>query len=192
MAIDLNDASTCIPAGTVAVVQLKLRPPGEMAAADGITKRTKNGDAEGLDTEITVIEGPYAKRKFFAFMMVAGSTDGQKSMADATKVKLKAIVDSARFFEPGDMSEATKAKRRIEWRDLDGIRFLCEIGVEPARAGFDERNSIAKVITRDMPQWGGRSPIEQIPPDPATPNRGGTPSAAPLAPAPPVKPAWAQ
>jgi hypothetical protein len=67
MAIDLNDASTCIPAGTVAVVQLKLRPPGEMAAADGITKRTKNGDAEGLDTEITVIEGPVCEAEVLRF-----------------------------------------------------------------------------------------------------------------------------
>jgi hypothetical protein len=190
MAIDLNDASTCIPAGTVAVVQMKLRPPGDMAGTDGVTKRTKNGDAEGLDTEITVLEGPHAKRKFFAFMMVVGTTDGQKSMVESTLVRLKAIVDSAKHLDPSDKSEETRAKRRVEWRDFDGLRFLAEIGVESPRAGFDERNSIAKVITRDMPAWGGRPPIEQVAPDP---NGAATPTTTPAAaPAPIIKPAWAQ
>jgi hypothetical protein len=196
MAIDLNDATTCIPAGTVAVVQLKLRPPGDMAGSDGVTKRTKNGDAEGLDTEVTVIEGPYAKRKFFAFMMVAGSTDGQRSMVDSTKVRLKAIIDSARYLDPSDKSSETRAKRTIEWRDLNNVRFLAEIAIEPAKNGFDERNSIAKIITRDMPQWSGRPPIEQIPPD-FSPGGGPAPTGdaasggAAASPAPIVKAVWA-
>jgi hypothetical protein len=192
MAIDLSDVSRCIPAGTIAIVHMHVKPPGDMAGADGVLKRTKNGDAEGLDAEFTVLEGPYAKQKFYSFMMLVGTTDGQKSMCESTKVKLKAIVDSARFLDPNDKSPETRAKRTVEWRDFDGVRFLCEIGIEPARGGFDERNSIVKVITRDMPQWNGRPPIEQ--PGGPDPLLGGAPSNGETAPAPApiIKPAWAQ
>src|SRR5262249_40596995 len=83
-----------IPENTIAIVQLTVRPGN--AGEGGILKRSKTGEAEGLDCEFTVVEGPYAKRKFFGFMILSGTTDGHAQAADITRSRLRAILESAR------------------------------------------------------------------------------------------------
>ena len=85
MAIDFSDYSDLIPTIT-AVLQMRIRY-GD--GADGVSKRTKAGDGEGLDLEYVVLEGPYAKRKFSAFLLLDGQTDGQKQMAEHNKAFLE-------------------------------------------------------------------------------------------------------
>jgi hypothetical protein len=147
-----------IPPGTIATLQTNVRY-GD--GTDGVLRRTKGGDAEGLDLSFTVIEGPFAKRKFFAFMLVKGETEGQKSMAETNLSRLKQIIDSAKYLDPSDKSPEARAKRSLNWRDFDGVRFLAEIGIEAGRDGYLDKNIITKVITRDMSLWGGRPPIDQ-------------------------------
>src|SRR5436190_23543391 len=111
MSFDFNQATEqrtfdVIPDGTVAVVQLNIRP-GD-AGEGGILKRSKTGEAEGLDCEFIVVEGPHAKRKFFGFMILSGTTDGHQKAADITKSRLRAILESARGIKPTDVSEAAK------------------------------------------------------------------------------------
>lgn len=192
--IDFTDYNDLIPEKTIAVTEMRLRF-GD--AIDGVLKRTKGGDGEGLDAEFTIVEGPHARRKFFAFMLVEGSTDGQKSMSDRNKAMLKRIVDSARYLDPNDKSPEIRARRTMVWRDFDGMRFLAEIGIEAGRNGYPDKNVIARVITKDRPEWAGRPPIDQ-----ASPDYGPTPAQAPplpvgpaaatAAPAPVSKPKWAQ
>ena len=110
-------------------------------------KRTKNGEAEGLDAEITVLEGQYAKRKFWSYMITSGTTDGHATAADITNRKLRAILESARGIKPADVSEAAKAKRVAEWSDFDGIRFVAKIGVEPEQNGYKAKNVLAEIVT---------------------------------------------
>ena len=50
-----------IPHGTTATVQMRIRPGS--ADEDGLLTRTKTGDAEYLNCEFVVVEGPYTKRK---------------------------------------------------------------------------------------------------------------------------------
>jgi hypothetical protein len=83
-----------IPDGTIAVVQMNIRPGG--AGENGLLKRSKNGDCEGLDVEHIVVEGDYAKRKVWSFMVVSGTTNGHAQAADITARKLRAILESAR------------------------------------------------------------------------------------------------
>ena len=69
MALDFNTAGAqrsfdTIPDGTIAVVQLKIRPGN--AGEGGWLKRSKDGKAEGIDAEFIVVEGEYTKRKFWA------------------------------------------------------------------------------------------------------------------------------
>lgn len=194
MTTDFTDYSDIVPEGTIAIVQLGVRL-GD--ASDGL-KRTKDGTGEGLDAEFTIVEGPHARRKFFAFLLVTGSTDGQKQMADRNKATLKKIVNSAHFLEPGDKSPEARAKRTMAWRDFDGLRFLAEIGIEPGKNGYPDKNVIAKVITKDRPEWGGRPPIEQSPRDFGGAAASVGPAVAPIgpvaatAPAPIARPKWAQ
>jgi hypothetical protein len=181
---DFNTASEqrdydVIPDKTVAVVQLKIRDGN--AGPDGLLKRSKSGEAEGLDCEFTVVEGPYAKRKFFGFYVLSGATDGHIQAADITRSRLRAILESARGIKPTDVSEAAKQARVAELRDFDGIRFLARIGVEPAKGEYRAKNILLSVITPDQKEW---RPIEQV----EQPLMHAMPADAKAI----VKPAWAQ
>jgi hypothetical protein len=195
MSVDFSDYTGLVPAKTVVVLQMKLRP-GE--GTDNVLKKTKDGTGEGLDVEFTVLDGEYARRKFFAFLMVSGETENQKSMAGTNRAKLKLFIDSAKFLDPNDKSPEAHAKRTMQWRDFDGLRFLAEIGIEPGRDGFPDRNTVTRGVTRDSPAWNGRPPIDQVAPDygsgptsaPA-PGASAAPQAEPQAAAPIVRPAWA-
>jgi hypothetical protein len=160
--VDLNEAPEqrsfdVIPDGTVAVVQLNIRPGS--AGENGLFKRSKTGEAEGLDIEFIVAEGPYAKRKFWAFMILSGVTDGHAQAADITRSRLRAILESARGIKPADVSEAAKKARVAEYSDFDGLRFLAKIGVEPAKGDYKAKNILTEAITPDRKEW---QPIEQV------------------------------
>jgi hypothetical protein len=168
-----------IPDGTIADLQMRIRPGN--AGEGGLFKRSKTGEAEGLDVELTVLEGQHVKRKFWSYMITSGTTDGHAQAADITMRKLRAILESARGIKPTDVCEAAKAKRVAEYADLDGIRFVAKIGVEPASEQYKAKNVLAEVITPDRKEW---HPVEQV----------ARPAAAPQAAASGTtiaKPAWA-
>jgi hypothetical protein len=181
-----------IRAGTVATVQMHI-VYGD--GTDNVLTYTKDRSAEMLKVEFTVLEGEFAKRKVFANWLVKGSSDGQKSMSEHYLAMLKRIIASAFFLDPNDRSPETLAKYKKEWREFDGMRPLVEIGIEQNRDGYEDKNVIARVITRDMPAWGGRPPIDQVAHDwgagPAPPPPAAPPQGAPQAPPPINKPPWA-
>jgi hypothetical protein len=182
MAIDFSGYDDLIRAGTVATVQIRVQY-GD--GTDSVLTRTKTGDAEMLKMELTLLDGEFARRKFFVFLLVIGTKEGQKGFAERKLATLKRIIASAKFLDLSDRSPETLAKYKMDYRDFDGLRFLAEIGVEPGREGFGDKNTLARVITRDMPAWGGRPPIEQI----ATGGKGdstGGGGAPPASSAPPI------
>lgn len=148
-----------IPKGEIVVVQLRIRP-GD-AGEDGLLDRSEKGDCEGLDCELTVVEGKYAKRKMFPWLLVSGTTSGQMDMAHTNLGRLKAIIESAHGIKPKDMSEAAKKARApfSDLRNFDGIRFMVKLGVEPAKGDYKAKNIIQLVITPDMKEW---QPVEQV------------------------------
>jgi hypothetical protein len=181
-----------MPNKTIVLVQMNVVYG---AGTDNVLTPTKAGDAEMLKFEGVVLEGRHTKR-MFGNWLVEGSTEGQKQMAERYLGILKGILASARYVDPNDQSPEARAKLTAEWRDFDGLRFLAEIGIEKGKDGFEDKNIILRAITRDMPQWGNRSPIEQIPSTGNVGSTGGaqqmstspaTPAVAPIA-----KPAWAQ
>lgn len=173
-----------IPADTVVVVEMSIRSGG--AGEGELLKRTLKGDAEGIDAELTVVEGEYAKRKLWAYMLTGGATDGHATAADITTRKLRAILESARGIKPTDVSEAAKKARLAELSDFDGIRFMAKLGVEPAKGDYKAKNILAEVITPDRKEW---RPITQEPK--ARPaGADATPAGASVQPI--AKPAWAK
>ena len=54
-----------IPHGTIATLVLHIRPGG--VGEDGMLKRSKAGDAEMLDIEFIVADGPHKDRKFWEY-----------------------------------------------------------------------------------------------------------------------------
>ena len=163
---DPRDFSELIPHNTIATTQMRIRPGN--AGPDGLYKRTARGDAEMLDCEFVVLDGPFAKRKFWDNFMLAGTTDGQKEMVLTNRGRLKKILESARGIKKGDTSEQNLALYRAEDKDFNNIIFVARIGVkkgEPKNDGsgtsWSDKNYLLAAITPDQKDW---HPVEQPPP----------------------------
>jgi hypothetical protein len=194
---DPRDFSELIPHGTLASVLMRIRQGG--VGEDNLLKRTREGDAEMLDCEFVVVDGEYAKRKFWDSFVLEGTTPGQKEMALTNRGRLKKILESARGIKKGDKSEQNLAKYQAGLKDFDNIIFIARIGQkkgEPKKDGsgnWPDKNYLAAAIGPDHKDW---HPVEQPPPfdggGPAAPT-GATPaSSAPTGSAPITPPAWAR
>jgi hypothetical protein len=161
--LNLNDAGPqrgfdLIPAGTICTVQMIIRMGG--AGEDGWLKRSASSDCEGLDVEFTVVDGEYAKRKIWAFMILDGITDGHAKAAEISRALLRGILESARGINPNDVSEAAQKLRTAELADFMNLRFIAKITIEKSKdPAYDDKNRVV-AITPDMKQWQA---VEQIP-----------------------------
>lgn len=157
MAYDFNNASEqrtgeVIPDGTIATVHMTVRPGN--AGEGGWLKRSKAGDSEALDCEFTVVDGQFAKRKFWTLFTVQGTTDGQQKAAEISAARLRAILESVHGIRPDDETPAAAVKRRVNsWGDFDGLRFVAKIGIEKGKDGYKDKNGLAAVITPDRKDW---------------------------------------
>lgn len=186
MSMDFNTAGEqrtleLVPDGTVCTVQMTVRPGS--AGEGGWLKRSKAGDSEAVDAEFTVLEGPYAKRKFWTLLTVQGTSDGHQKAAEISGAKIRAILESARGVKPNDTGPDATAKRRIaSWGDLDGLRFVTKVSVERGRDGFKDKNVLGEVITPDRKGWVQAEQVTR----PAAPTAAPPPQGNGMA-----KPAWA-
>jgi hypothetical protein len=85
-----------------------------------------------------VVEGPFARRKFWQTFTVAGGKLDEKGQSrgwNIAKSAFRAMIDSALGLNPKDESAAAKQKRVIQGlKQLDGIAFAARImidGLEP-------------------------------------------------------------
>jgi len=181
---DPRDFSELIPDGTIATVQMRIRPGG--VGEDGLLKRTSKGDAEMLDCEFVVVDGAHIKRKFWGGLVLEGTTPGQKEMAEANRGRLKKILESARGIKKNDTSPENLAKYKADLKDFDNIVFIARIGVEkggpkkgsdgkPTGEFYADKNVLAAAIGPEQKDW---HPVEQ-----PVPFNGGGAAAAAFAPA---------
>jgi hypothetical protein len=185
---DFNDAGPqrtfdLIPAGTIATVEITIRPGG--TSEGGLLRPSKNGASEGLDLELTVVEGPFAKRKFWCLLTLTGTNAGHGEAGEISRRRIRGILESARGIRPDDTSEAAKKGRYIDgYGDLDGLRFIARIGVEPAQGPYRAKNTLDEAVTPDKQAWRR---VEQVPKPagsgarPQTPASSGAPVIAPAA-----------
>jgi len=161
---DFNDADTqrnfdVIPHGTIATVRMTVRPGS--AGEGGWLRRSKDGGSEALDCEFVVLDGPFAKRKFWTLFTIAGTTPGHGEAANISAGKLRAILESARGIRPDDKSDtATQARRIGSYGDLNGLSFIARVGVEPPQNGYKAKNRLDHVVTPDEKAW---HPVTQEP-----------------------------
>jgi hypothetical protein len=187
MTLDYNELGPqknfeVIPDGTVATVHMTIRPGN--AGEGGWLRRARDGNSEALDCEFSVLDGEFAKRKFWALLTVGGTTPGHAEAADISARTIRAMLESGHGVRRDDTSDAARAARRIEnYGELNGLSFIARIGVEPARNGFKAKNRLDHVITPDETAW---HPVQQE----AKP-AAAAPSAKPAsAPAKIARPSW--
>ncbi len=206
---DLNDAQPqkapmgeLIPDGTFAKVKMTIRPGGVNGPTPmdaGLLKASQSSDARMLDCEFTVVEGPFARRKFWQNFTVAGGKldeKGQSKGWNISKSAFRAMIDSALGLDPKDMSPAARQKRVMQGlKQLDGIVFAARIMIEPASSPqYKDANKLANVVLPGEPQYAGIMRGEAVAPDPVNakprkapegsiqqPPAWGAPAAAPAA-----------
>jgi hypothetical protein len=195
MPFDYSDAPPpsfdLIPEGTIATVSIHIRAGG--AGEEGLLKRSKDGSCEMLDSEFTILDGPYKNRRFWTYLILTGTTEGQARAAENSRGTLKAILDSALGLKPTDVSAEARAARTVSLKKFDGMAFIAKIGVEKGGAKNDgsgafwpDKNTLAGVITPDKTNWHH---VEQPPP---FDGGGATSSGTSSTPAAPVeRPGWA-
>lgn len=190
--IDLNTAekqsapNALIPDGAVVPVHATLSPGG--SGPDNWLKRSKNGDSLALDFEFTVVDGEFARRKFWTLLTIEGETDGQKKAGEISRSRLRAMVESAKGIDPTDESEKAVQGRRIPtFADLDGLRFWAVVALEPGTNGYKDKNTLRAVVTPDKEGW---TKLEQSRSSSAAPMASVAAVAA--APKSASRPSWAQ
>lgn len=141
-----------IPDGTIATVHMTIKPGG--AGEGGWLKRNKAGDAQMLELEFTVVDGPHAKRKVWEHWLVEGATEGHAKAAEISASRIRAVLESSNGIRPEDETENAKVRRRIStWGDLDGLRFPVKIGIEKGEGNFKDKNKIVEIVTPDRKAW---------------------------------------
>lgn len=160
-----RDPTELIPANTVALVMLKVRPGGQ--GPGGYLKNNNDGNCLMADCELTVLAGPYAKRKFWGLYIVdaaPGATEGQKKAVDISRGTFRSILESARGILPAADDAASMEARKVKgWADFDGIIFCAKIGVEqgelkdkggPANGErYGDKNKLVCAVTPDSRQY---------------------------------------
>jgi hypothetical protein len=184
-----------IPADTIATLHMTVKSGG--AGEGGWLKRSKAGDSEALDCEFVVVDGEYAKRKFWTLFTISGTTEGQATAADISRRRLRAMLESARGIRPDDESDAAKEARRTNsWGDFDGLRFIGRIGIEPAKGEYRAKNILLEVITPNRREWHHVDQVAKPDRGDNTPTQGSSAAAAPQKPAATTvaiaRPAWAR
>ena len=192
-------AFSLVPAKTLAKVRLSIRPGG--SGPEGWLTQSKTSDAQYLDSEAVILEGPYVRRRLFTRIGIKGRSTSQRSddvYADRGRALIRGILESARGVRSDDTSEAACAARKIRSiGDLDGLEFVAKVSIERDRNNPDDegRNVIAAAITAKHADYarlmGVTSPV--VPPAPTT----GSPPPLPTSPtngaaAPGTPPFWAR
>ena len=185
-----------IPPNTVATLSLHIQGGG--AGEDGMLKRSKDGRCEMLALEFVVVDGEFAKRKFWENWIIEG-TDHAKAI-EISRSRIKSVLDSALGLNPKDVSPQARAARTKSYKELEGLIFIGKIGIEkgtPKNDGsaenWPDKNILAVIITPDRREW---HPVVQPPPfnggGPTTPGSTAPSGAAPPTSTPPItRPRWA-
>jgi len=158
--MDFNDAGQqqvgdLIPANTIAKVVATIRPGS--SGQGGWLTRSNTSDVEYLNCEFTILEGSFAKRKFWQNMTVSGGKLDERGQSKAwgiTKATLRAMLDSAFGLDPDDDSPAARQKRMTQdWGAFNGLQFLAKVGIEKGKDNYADKNKLLFVLTRKNKEY---------------------------------------
>ena len=126
-----QDNFNVIPKGTIAKVNMRIKPGGYNDESQGWTNgyATKSSITEAvyLSCEFTILEGPYAKRKIWNLIGLYSEKNDNRWGAIGRNF-ICSILNSAKGFSNKDNSEAALAARKVSsFADLDGLEFVARI-----------------------------------------------------------------
>jgi len=206
--LDLNNVSysddgprdfELIPDGTVARAFIKLSGGDhELPEFGGGTyfKSSQSG-AKWMPIELTIVGGPYDKRKVWQNIFVDGAKTDQNGFSIAKRIGLETIkkmVDSHFALDMKDVSpEAAQKRGSINGvHMLNGMQICFKIGVEKGSNGYADKNKIKTVLTPGSQEFIAGDATAVAPAATPTPQAAAAPSAPATANAAGVTPTWAR
>ena len=177
MAINLNDADnqdrSLMPPGAC-WVKARIRPGN--ASDDGLLRLAKNQYSLMLDLECTVIDdNEWRGKKIFDLVtcdlveyeasndplatppLDAGKRANLETSVRMGRSKLKAMINSAYGLKPNDDSAEARTRRTIEsFNAFNGLCYMVQVEVQPARDSFKERNVIDFIVEPGDPAYRPR------------------------------------
>ena len=139
MSFDFSNAAPqqdfgTIPDGTLAFGILNIRPSnGNM-----VTQSKSTEGSAYLDIEVTVSEGPFARRKVWEKIGVAGS----EKWTNMGRSAIRSILEVGRGASQSNMAGYQIA----DYSALNGLTVAMEIGIEK-EAGYDDKNRVKAFLT---------------------------------------------
>jgi hypothetical protein len=168
--VDPAKPNEAIPDGAFAKVIMTIRPgglDGDSPVDRGLlaASRVEGSDVVQLDCEFTILEGQFARRKFWRRFVLSGGKVDEQGVSigwKITKSAIRAILDSAHGLDPKDESQPAQARRRISgFYDLNNLTFVAKIATDD-----EGRSELDAAITRDRAEWSKVMAGENVPPKP--------------------------
>ena len=206
--LDLNNVSysddgprdfELIPDGTVARAFIKLSGGDhELPEFGGGTyfKSSQSG-AKWMPIELTIVGGPYDKRKVWQNIFVDGAKTDQNGFSIAKRIGLETIkkmVDSHFALDMKDASpEAAQKRGSINGvHMLNGMQICFKVGIEKGNNGYADKNKIKTVLTPGSQEFIAGNPAAVAPAATPTPQAAPAPSAPATTATAGVTPTWAR
>lgn len=160
--------------------------------------KSSQSGAKWMPVELTIVGGPYDKRKIWQNIFVDGAKTDQNGFSIAKRIGLETIkkmVDSHFSLSMKDVSpEAAQKRGSVNGvHMLNGMQICFKVGIEKGNNGYPDKNKIKTILTRDSQEFIAGDATAT-----ATPVATPTPQAAPAPSAPAgtatagVTPTWAR
>ena len=189
-----------LPDGTVVRAFVKLTGGDyELPEFGGGTyfKSSQSG-AKWMPIELTIVGGPYDKRKVWQNIFVDGAKTDQNGFSIAKRIGLETIkkmVDSHFALSMKDASpEAAQKRGSINGvHMLNGMQICFKVGIEKGNNGYPDKNKIKTILTQDSQEFiAGDATATAAPVATPTPQAAPAPSAPAGTATAGVTPTWAR
>ena len=188
-----------IPDGTIVRAFIKLEGGDTELPQFGGGKYFKSSQsvAKWMPTEMTIVGGPYDKRKVWQNIFVDGAKLDENGFSVAKRIGLETIkkmVDSHFGISMKDDSPESAQKRGSVngVHMLNGMQICLKVGIEKGTNGYADKNKIKTVLTPDSKEFIAGDATASAPAVTPTPHAVPAPS-APIATATSgVTPSWAR
>lgn len=125
-----------IPDGTLAWAILSFK---QGSPPDGITPSKSNPENAYMDLELTICEGPYAKRKVWDMIGVRGA----EGYVNNGRAAIRAILETGR----GATTANSNAYRIQNLTELAGLKVAIKIRIEKGTGGYSDKNKVAVYLS---------------------------------------------
>lgn len=196
--------SELIPDGTLAWAIVTIRPHNFDHGLCLVPSKTSNG--KYLDVELTILEGPYARRKVWDKIGLEGSEKwvarGMSSVRHILEVG-REITNYTSANPAYRLGQQSGSNGEMVFMELNELRCAVKIGIEKGKDGYQDKNVVRAYLspnpTSDTHKTfqklvaGDTAPAAKAAPAPAKPAWGGNQAqpAAQQQQQPGGKPAWA-